>query len=247
MNPYSALCDEFGVYLYLNTKVELPSTSETVLHFFESVQKAFPQLTEFERRESGEYVLEEDRELDSVRSVALDTRRLVSAYNNPSTLEEADLQHERILELAPYHLDLTALNCESLEVVFSFEFVYQGNHDEVIAEALAIATPFEPLMQHPEAKVLHYEPSMVIALDEKCRLQARLWIESRTNTFQVQSGNYPEAPISVYFMVNQVWGSSAPATFVESYYRQRKMAQDLVDSYVIPNILRPLHQTISSK
>ena len=39
----------------------------------------------------------------------------VSAFNNPATLELADQQHERVLDLAPYHLDLTALNCDSLE------------------------------------------------------------------------------------------------------------------------------------
>jgi hypothetical protein len=247
MNPFSALCDEFGVYVYVNTKVDLPSASETVLHFFDSVQKAYPEMTEFERRESGEFVLELDREQDSVRSVALDTRRLVSAFTNPPTLEDADRQHERILDLAPYHLDLTALNCESLEVVFSFDFAFQGNHDEVIAEALAPNTPLESLMQHAGARTLHYEPSIVVALDEKCRLQARLWLESRTNTFQVQSGQYPEAPISVYFMVNQVWGKSAPGSFVESYHNQRRLAQELVDAYVVPNVIRPLHQTISSK
>lgn len=247
MNPYSTFCDDFGVYVYLNTKMDLPSASETVLHFFHTVQKAFPELTEFERRESGEFILEEERDRDSVRSVALDTRRLVSAYTNPPTLEDADRQHERVLEVAPYHLDLTALNCDSLEVVFSFDFVYQGNHDEVIAEALAPSSPFEPFMQHNGVKVLHYEPSMVIALDEKCRLQARLWVESRTNTFQVQSSEFPEAPISVYLMVNQVWGTTAPATFAESYQHQRKLCQELVDAYAIPNVLRPLHQTISSK
>lgn len=247
MNPYPTLCDDFGVYVYLHTKVDLPSSAETVLHFFDAVQKAFPDLTEFERREAGEYVLEEDREQESCRSVALDARRLVSAYTNPPTLEDADAQHERVLDLAPYHLDLSALNCEAMEVVFSFDFMYPGNHDEVIAEALTPSSPFEALAQHADARILHYEPSMVIALDEKCRLQARLWVESRTNTFQVQSGTYPEAPISVYFMVNQVWGKTAPKTFVESYRNQRKLCQELIDAYVIPNVLRPLHQTISSK
>jgi hypothetical protein len=247
MNPYTSICDDFGLYVYLNTKVDLPSASETVIHFFDTVQKAFPEMTEFERRESGEFVLEEERDQDSVRSVALDTRRLVSAYSNPTTLEDADQQHERVLDLAPYHLDLSPLNCDALEVVFSFDFNYQGNHDEVIAEALAPNSPFESLMQHSGAKTLHFEPSMVIALDEKCRLQARLWVESRTNTFQVQSGQFPEAPISVYFMVNQVWGKTAPGSFVESYRNQRKLAQELVDAYVVPNVLRPLHQTIGSK
>lgn len=247
MNPYSSFCDEFGLFVYLNTKIDLPSSTETVLHFFHTVQKAFPEMTEFERRESGEYILEEDRDGDRVRSVALDARRLVSAFNNPATLEEADLQHERVLDLAPYHLDLSSLNCDSLEVVYSFELIYQGNHDEVIAEALAPNSPFEPLMQLSGARVLHYEPSMVISLDEKCRLQARLWLESRTNTYQVQSDNFPEAPISVYLMVNQIWGKTAPPTFAESYHNQRKVAQEFVDAYVIPNVLRPLHQTISSK
>src|SRR5581483_4492989 len=57
MNPYSTLCDDFGVYVYLNTKMELPSGRETVLHFFDSLQKTFPQMTDFDCRESGEYVL----------------------------------------------------------------------------------------------------------------------------------------------------------------------------------------------
>ena len=43
MNPYSSLCDDFGVYVYLNTKMELPTGRETVLHFFDGLQKTFPQ------------------------------------------------------------------------------------------------------------------------------------------------------------------------------------------------------------
>ena len=93
----------------------------------------------------------------------------------------------------------------------------------------------------------HVESRNDLVGDEKCRLQARLWVESRTNTFQVQSGQFPEAPVSVYFAVNRLWGKGAPNSFVESYQHQRKLAQELVDAYVVPNVLRPLHQTISSK
>ena len=56
MNPYSSLCDDFGVYVYTNTKMELPTRRETVLHFFDALQKTFPQMTDFERRENGEFV-----------------------------------------------------------------------------------------------------------------------------------------------------------------------------------------------
>ncbi len=247
MNPYPTLCDDFGIFVYLNTRLDLPATPETVLHFFEAIQKVYPSMTELERRDGGEIVLEEDREQGSCRSIALETRRLASAYLNPPTLEDADQQHERLLELAPFHLDVSGLNCESLDVVFTFDFLYSGNHDEVIAETLVGNSALEGLMQIPGSRVVRYEPCMTLALDEKCRLQARLGIESRTTPYQVQTGQFVEAPLSVYFLVRQEWGKQPFKTFVESYQNQRRIAQELVDSYLVPNILRPLHLTISAK
>src|SRR5260370_303479 len=41
MTPYSSLCDDFGVYVYLTTKMDLPSGRETVLHFFEGLRKTY--------------------------------------------------------------------------------------------------------------------------------------------------------------------------------------------------------------
>src|SRR5207247_4387553 len=120
MNPYSSLCDDFGVYVYLNTKMELPSNRETVLHFFESLRKQFPEMTDFDCRENGEFVLEEDREQGSYRWVTLETRRIGSGYVNPPTLETVDEQHQHVLELAPYHLDFSTLDCEALDVLFAF-------------------------------------------------------------------------------------------------------------------------------
>src|SRR5437764_1036174 len=104
MNPYSSLCDDFGVYVYINTKMDLPTHRETVLHFFDAVQKSCPQMTDFDCRESGEFVLEEDREQGSYRWVALEGRRLCTGYMNPPSLEAADTQHERVLELVDNHI-----------------------------------------------------------------------------------------------------------------------------------------------
>src|SRR5437879_10606429 len=64
------------------------------------------QMTDFDCRENGEYVLEENREQGSYRWVTLETRRVCTGYVNPPELEDADKHHERVLELAPYHLDL---------------------------------------------------------------------------------------------------------------------------------------------
>jgi hypothetical protein len=247
MNSYAAVCDDFGLYVYLNTKMELPTRRETVLHFFDTIQKAFPQMTDFEVRESGEYVLEEDRDQGSYRWVTLENRRLASGFVNPPTLEAADSQHERILETAPYHLDFSPLDCEALDVVFAFDFVYPGNHDEVVAEALAVNTPLDSLVQHATAQVINFEPALMLALDDTFRLQCRLAVETRTTTYQVRTGQFPDAPISVYFTVRQYWGRQQAKTFTESFHNQRRLCQELVDAHIMPNILKPLAQAIAAK
>jgi hypothetical protein len=247
MTPYSSLCDDFGVYVYVHTKLELPTTREAVLHFFGSLQKSFPQMTDFECRESGEYVLEEDREQGSYRWVGLEGRRFGSGFNNPPSIAEADQHHERVLEVAPYHLDFSAMDCEWLDVMFAFDFLYSGNHDEVVAEALGLNTTLESLVQMPGAKVLGYEPSLTLSLDDTFRLQCRLNIETRTNAYQIRTGQFPEAPITVYFTVRQYWGRMGSRSFGDAYRYQRKACQELVDQHIIPAVLRPLNQTIGNK
>jgi len=247
MNPYSSLCDDFGVYVYVNTKMNLPSGRETILHFFDRLRKTMPTMTDFDCRENGEFVLEEDREQGSYRWVTLEQRRLCSGYVNPPALENADTLHELVLESAPYHLDFNPLDCEAVDVLFAFDFLYSGNHDEVVAEALGLNTTLENILQMPGSRVINYEPSLMLALDESCRLQCRLSIETRTNAYQIRTGQFPEAPISVYFTVRQYWGRQPYKTFVESYQNQRRVCQELVDNQIIAAVVRPLAQTIAAK
>lgn len=247
MHPYSSFCDDFGVYIYLNTKMELPTARETVLHFYDAVRKSFPRMTDFERRETGEYVLEEDRESGSYRWVALEAKRLSSGFVNPPTVEDADAQHLRVLDIAPFHLDFNGLDVEALDVLFVFDLAYAGNHDEVVADALAVGSPLENLMQLPGSRVINFEPTMMLTLDEQCRLQARLSIETRTNAFQVRTGQFPETPISVYFTVRQYWGRQQFKTFDESYQNQRRLCQEIVDNQIIPSVVKPLQQTIATR
>ena len=247
MNPYSSLCDDFGIYVYVNTKMELPSGRETVLHFFNSLQKTFPTMSDFECRGGNEYVLEEDREQGSYRWIGLEVKRFASGFVNPPSVEAADTQHERVLEIAPYHLDFGSLDCESLDVLFSFDFLYSGNHDELVAEALGLNTTLESLLQMQGTKVLGYEPSLMLALDDTCRLQCRLNIETRTNAYQIRTNQFPEAPITVYFTVRQYWAKQTGKTFIEGYQNQRKICQELVDQHIIPAVIKPLSQTIENK
>jgi len=247
MNPYAALSTDFAVYTYLNTKMELPTQRETVLSFFDALQKTYPTMSEFDRREQGEYVLEEDRELGSYRMVTLEPHRFSSGYINPPSLDEADQFHERLLEITPYHLDLSALNCEELAVLYSFDFLYRGNHDEAVAEAFGRPSIFEGLLQPAANRVLKYEPSIMIALDDSCRLQCRVSIETRTSAYQIRTGQFVEAPISVYVTIRQFWTKQPFKTFAESYYRQCKIGMELLDQHIVPQIVQPLAQVIAAR
>ena len=247
MNSYASLCDDFGLSVYLQSKLEMPTNRETVLHFFEAVQKASPRMTEFEKRDGGEFMREEERDSGSYRWVSLDPRRLSLGFVNPPTLEEADEHSVRMLEMAPYHFDLSGLQAESMDVLYYFDFSYQGNHDEVVAEALASGTPLEGISQIPGGRVLNYQPSLMMALDESCQLQCRMSVETRSTAYQVRTGNFVEAPISVYFTVRQFWGKQPFKTFTDSYHNQRRLQDELVGQYLVPNVIAPLQKAISAK
>jgi hypothetical protein len=245
--PYGTLCDDFGVSAYLLGKVEMPTGREPVLHFFEALQKAWPTMTEFEKRDNGEYTLEEDRDAGAYRWATLDARRLCAGYVNPPAVEDADEHNEKVLEMAAYHLDLGPLQTEAVDVLYYFDFLYQGNHDEVVAEALAANTPLEGLTQIPGGRVLHYQPAVMMALDEGCQLQGRLSVETRTNAYQVRTGTFPESPISVYFTVRQFWGKQPYKSFVDSYRNQRRVLDELVSQYVVPHVIQPLQKVIGAR
>lgn len=203
MNRYSD-ADDFYVNVNLNTEMELPSSRETVLHFFEQMRKAFPDLNNFYTRESGDLVLEGDKDLDAYRWVAIEPRRLCTGHVNPETLDDAYRQHEMVLELT-HLLTISLLDCEALDVMFGFDFTYEGNHDEVVAEALGVGPAMDGLFEVPGARVINYEPSLTLALDPSCKLQARLSVETRTNAYQVRTGEFPDDQISIYFTVRQYW------------------------------------------
>lgn len=247
MNPYSNEADDFYVNMNLNTELELPRNRDTVLHYFEQMKKAFPDLRSFYTRESGDLVLEGDKDEPSYRWLSIEPRRLSSGYVNPTSMEEVYRQHEMVLDLGPHLLSLSTLDCEALDVMYGFDFTYAGNQDELVAETLGLGAGMEGLLEAPGVRVLNFEPSVTLSLDRTCRLQCRFSIETRTNAFQVRTGDFPEDQISVYFTVRQYWGGGAERSFVESFVRQRTLGEELVNERIIPKVVRPLAAAIASR
>ena len=247
MNKFLAESDEFYVNVNLNTEMELPTSRDTVLHFFEQMKKAFPDMRNFSSREDNSLVLEGDKEQDSYRCLSIEPRRLTSGHVNPDSLEEAYRQHELVLELAPHLLSISVLDCEALDVMYGFDFDFEGNHDEVIAEALGVGSGFDGLLEVPQMKVLNFEPSITLALDETCRLQCRLAIETRTDAFQVRTNEFADEQISVYFTIRQYWNNGPDRTFLEAFRHQRDLGEQIMLNQVVPKVVQPIARAIASR
>lgn len=244
---YNSLSDDFYVNLNLNTEMDLPKNRETLLHFFEQIQKKYPTMRNFYSREKNEYVLEEDKDRRNYRWATVEGRRVCSGHVNPESVDEAFSQHELILDLIPYALSVSPLDCESLNVMFGFDYNYRGNHNSLLVEALGITPAFEKLTEMPGASVLCHEPSIQLALDSDCRTQCRLSVETRTSAYQIRTGEYPEDQISVYLTARR-YGSLEPGeTYVEAMRRLADVCRDLIDNYLIDHVLHPLQQTIAIK
>ncbi len=152
MTDYSTLADDFYINVNLNTEMPLPVQRETVLGFFERVQKSYPSMRNFFTRENGDFVLEEDKEQGQYRWTSIEPRRLCSGYVNPDNNQAAFDQHKLVLELAPYLLSVSPLDCEALDYMLGFDFTFRGNHDALVAEALGVSVRWTDCSSSPVRK-----------------------------------------------------------------------------------------------
>ena len=247
MSFYSTLADDYFVNLNLNTEMPPPTGRETVLDFYGRIQKGFPEMRNFYTRENGDFVLEEDKDRPSYRWMSLEPRRLCSGGINPESVETAMSQHELALEIAPYMLSVRTLDCEALDFMMGFDFNYRGNHDALVAETLGLGHSLEGLLDESGGQTLNFEPSLTLALDDECRRQARLMIETRTSAYQVRRNDYPEESISVYFTVRQYGSLPHDGSFVDTFRELRETCETLLDRHVIGSVLQPLQQAIAAR
>lgn len=231
----------------LNTQLNLPHNRETVLHFFERVQKEFPSMGQFRRYDNGDLNLEEDRRTGTYRWVRLESRRLVSGYVNPPDIEDALALHRFLLQLAPYHLGISPLEIEHMEVLFGFDLSYRGNHDDVVIESLLADSPLGCLLDEPGTRAVDVQPSIGISLSDDCRLQARVEILTRTDNYQVRTGDYAEDEISVYLTVRRYWGDRPKDPLEKVFETLFERADGLAGSRVVPRIVRPISSAIASR
>ena len=245
--PFASVCDDFYVNMRLATQLSLPHNRETVLHFFERVQRQFPEMSRFRKYDNGDLSIEENRDNDSYRWVTLESRRLCAGHVNPEGLDESLKLHSLLLQQAPYELGLSPVEVDYLDILFGFDLSFRGNHDEIISESLLGDSPLNCLMEEQGAKAVDIQPSITVALSEDCRLQGRIDVVTRTNSYQVRTGDYSNDVISVYLILRRYWGDRPKQPLDKLVVEMAERAETLCTNFVVPRVLKPISSAIASR
>jgi hypothetical protein len=246
-NSYCSFCEDFYVNMRLGSQMALPHQRETVLHFFEQIQKAFPNMSRFRKADNGELNLEEDRGKQSYRWTSLESRRLSSGHVNPASVEEAMSLHTLLLQQAPYQLGVSPVEIDYLDILFGFDLEFTGNHDEIIAESLFAESPLTCLTEEREARAVDFQPTVTVALSDDCRLQARIDVITRTNSYQVRTGEYSDDVISVYLVLRRFWGDRPKLSMDKLALQMAERADALCTNHIVPKVIKPISAAIASR
>ena len=66
-----------------------------------------------------------------------------------------------------------------------------------------------------------------------------------TAAYHVRTKEFPEEQLSVYFTARRYGSLDGDETYVSAMGRLAEICREIVDGYVVENILRPLQQTIA--
>lgn len=251
---YAALCSGYFVNQKLTTRMDLPLRREAVLDLFERVRREFPRLDRFRRYRDpsggvGELALETTSKEPHDIWLALRRTSVRGGYSDPGSADEAYKFHKSCLDLAPFYLSINPLDVESLEVMVGLDLDAAGNHNEIVREALLAGSPLSRLVEASgDAPLIDLQPVVGFALSDRADVQAYVEVKTRTGTREVRAGRHPEAPITVLVSARR------SGSFVGSGARDLGSVFDhlageverLIEERVIPNVIHPLRQAISS-
>jgi hypothetical protein len=251
-NSLGAHCDDFCVTGRLFLKLDLAPERETVLHFFERIGREYASLRHMRRRGDRSLVLEdndpEDAGGQSRRWVRLDPQSLRFGYFEPPNRKTCRRFGRFLFEQAPAHLTLSDLDIDRLDIVYSFEMEYRGNHDRLVAETLFADHPLAQFLMGDEcAHTIDCQPYFGIALGPECDMQAYLEVKGRTSTFELRTGEFEPQLLTVQLTARRYWGFSPAIELTTALENLMDAADELAARRVIPLVVNPLAQAIASQ
>jgi len=244
---YGALCSDFYVNQKLALKMDLPHDRETILHLFDQVRKAMPLMDRF-RRYQGELALESSRRDAEYRWLALRRTSIRTGHVNPESMRDAFKLHKLILELAPYHLTISPLDIDYVELLYGFDLECKNNHDAVVYEAL-FSTPQSPLsnlLKVPDGRVLDVQPIWGLSLSDKGDTQAYFEVRTRTKNRKGRATKSRHEPISIFLTLRK-YGPVQQIEHLQDHFKiLAEYAETLAAEKLVPSLLTPIARQITS-
>jgi hypothetical protein len=201
------------------------------------------------RRRGGSVVLEEDsREGEAYRWLRLEPACLRFGYFAPPEPPAYRQYAQFLLEQAPYHLTISDLDIDQLEVVYGFDMEYRGNHDQLVAETLYADHPLSALILGDEAvHAIDCQPYLGVSLSPACDVQAYIEVKGRTSTYEVRTGDYEQQVLTVFLIVRKYWGFGDSTDLTKAHSEICGHADSLATRKVVPILVNPLAQAIASR
>ncbi len=248
-SQFGALCDDFYISSRLHLKLDLSPDREALLHFCERIRRKYPAMRKLRRRRSGGIILEEDgRDGEPYRWFRLEPASLRFGYFAPPNPAAYAEFANFLLEQAPYHLTLSDLDIDQLEVVYGFDMEYRGNHDQLVAETLFADHPLSAfILGNEAAHAIDCQPYLGISLTAACDVQAYIEIKGRTSTFEVRTGEFDQQLLTVFLILRKYWGFGAAAGPAQVHQLLCRHADNLAVNKVVPILVNPLAQAIISR
>lgn len=243
-DSFKALCADFYVNQKLQVKMDLPRTRETILDFYERVRKSFPQMMGF-RKYRDELALESNPQEMPHRWLAVKGTSIRSGCVNAESLTECYGLHQLVLDAAPSYLSISPLDIDHLEVLFGFDLMAQGNHDQIVYDALLAGSPLAGLMDIPHATLSDFQPTLGVTLGASKEFEVYAEVKTRPVMLRPRDPELGE-PISVYLTMRKLGPISDMKELTTAFTRLTKMGEDLIQHRIVPNLLVPIHAAIGS-
>jgi len=247
---YGAICSDFYVNQRLNLKMDLPNNRETILAMFDRVRREFPNMDRFRRMEH-ELALESDPAADPQQWLAMRRTSVRTGVVSPVDPSAAYGFHKLILEIAPYFLSVSPLDIDYLELLYGFDLLAVGNHDAIVYDALLSGSPLGRMLDVPGAAPVDCQPVFGVALNDSSELQAHFEVKTRTppafsGSTREGPPDAPPEPISVYLTMRRYGAVKDISDLVTIFKQLTTRGEELLQTRVVPNLLVPIRDAISS-
>lgn len=244
---FGALCSDFYVNQRLSLKMDLPGKRETVLDLFERIRRFRNQMDRF-RRFDGELSLESPPVDGAYDWLSMRRTNIRSGSVNPTDLEWAYSLHRTILEVAPYYLSISPIEVDYVELMFGFDLEANGNHDEIVYDALLADTAIGGLIDTENESPSDVQPFIGFTLEEDDeKTIVNFEIKTRTLTRPISDEKFDDEPISIFLSVRRNGPIEKVDDLKTIFNSLTRQAERLATDKLLPHMLNPITRAISSR